>query len=231
MLGGQFIPATPGGGSAEPAAAPAPPSMGLQEKAEALKAIDVAEVRPCVNCRLHQGRAYTVFGEGDPDADLVFVGEGPGAEEDRTGRPFVGRAGELLTKMIEAMGLGRRDVYICNLVKCRPPQNRAPGPDEIEACWGYLIRQLQIIAPKVIVSLGNPATQHLLDTRVGITKMRGRWQKLPLIGEHLAGIDVMPTFHPAYLLRQYTGDNRSKVWDDLQKVMAALGLKVKGNTS
>ncbi|MCK4276576.1 MAG: uracil-DNA glycosylase [Phycisphaerae bacterium] len=205
--------------------------MGLQEKAEALEAIDVAEVRPCVNCRLYQARTHTVFGEGDPDADLVFVGEGPGAEEDRTGRPFVGRAGELLTKMIEAMGLGRRDVYICNLVKCRPPQNRAPGPDEIEACWGYLIRQLQIIAPKVIVSLGNPATQNLLDTRVGITKMRGRWQKLPLIGEHLAGIDVMPTFHPAYLLRQYTGDNRGKVWDDLQKVMAVLGLKVRGKTN
>ena len=127
--------------------------------------------------------------------------------------------------MIEAMGLRRQDVYICNILKCRPPGNRTPGPEEVECCWGFLVRQLQIIRPKVIVALGNPATQALLDTRVGITRMRGNWQQLPLIGQNLAGIPVMPTFHPAYLLRQYTQDNRKQVWSDLQQVMDLLGLR------
>jgi len=230
LLGAQFIPACSHRAAQQDAESASPGASqsqvaGVQDKAELLAAMDAQEVRNCTRCRLCQGRTRTVFGEGNPDAELVFVGEGPGQEEDRTGRPFVGRAGELLTKMIEAMGLTRRDVYICNLVKCRPPGNRAPAPEEVEACWDYLVRQLQIIRPKVIVALGNPATQNLLDTRIGITKMRGRWQKLPLIGEGLAGIDVMPTFHPAYLLRQYTPDNRRRVWDDLQKVMAVLGLQ------
>lgn len=194
-----------------------------EEKACALRAID-EEVKCCRKCGLHQGRNHTVFGEGNPDADLVFVGEGPGADEDSTGRPFVGRAGELLTKMIHAMGLTREAVFICNIVKCRPPGNRAPAPEEVQACWGYLIRQLQILQPRVIVALGNPATQNLLQTSVGITKLRGQWQKLPDLGEGLAGIPVMPTFHPAYVLRQYTVENRQKVWSDLQSVMELLGL-------
>jgi DNA polymerase len=155
----------------------------------------------------------------------VFVGEAPGVEEDRTGRPFVGRAGELLTKMIHAMGLRREDVYICNVLKCRPPENRTPSPQEAECCWPFLVRQLQIIQPRVVVSMGNPATKALLNTRVGITRLRGSWQQLPMIGEGLAGIPVMPTFHPAFLLRSYTPDNRRKVWDDLKKVMTALGLE------
>jgi len=199
-----------------------------QQKAAVLEAMDAAEVRDCVRCQLSTSRTRTVFGEGDPDARLVFVGEGPGADEDRTGRPFVGRAGEKLAEMIGAMGLRREDVFICNLVKCRPPGNRAPMPDEVAACWGYLVRQLQIIRPEVIVTLGNPATHSLLDTRVGITRMRGQWQPLPAIGEGLAGTAVMPTFHPAYLLRQYTPENRRKVWEDLKKVMAKLGLKRPG---
>jgi len=158
-----------------------------------LEAIDLEEVRSCTRCRLCQGRTHTVFGEGDPDADLVFIGEGPGQEEDRTGRPFVGRAGELLTRMIRAMGLRREEVYITNVVKCRPPGNRAPLSDEADACRDYLVRQLQLICPKVIVTLGNPATQSLLATRVGITKLRGQWQQLPLIGQKLG---LKPSINP-----------------------------------
>ncbi|MBL7134868.1 MAG: uracil-DNA glycosylase [Phycisphaerae bacterium] len=228
LLGAQFLPAeqnplpemtTP----AEPQ--PPPSSASADQKAAALARMDADEVKPCEKCELCHGRTNTVFGEGSADADLVFVGEGPGHEEDRTGRPFVGRAGELLAKMIAAMGLTRDDVFICNVIKCRAPGNRSPAPQEIQACWDYLVRQLQIIAPKVIVTLGNPATQTLLDTRTGITRMRGQWQQLPLIGEGLAGIAVMPTFHPAYLLRNYSVDARGKVWADLQQVMELLGLK------
>jgi len=199
-------------------------TMTREQKADALAEIDSREVRGCTKCALCKGRSHTVFGEGDPDADIVFVGEGPGADEDATGRPFVGRAGVLLTRMISAMGLSRQQVFITNIVKCRPPGNRSPAPDEVAACWGYLVRQLQIIVPKVIVTMGNPSTQTLLDTRVGITRMRGTFRELPEIGEGLAGLAVMPTFHPAYVLRQYTPDNRSKVWSDLQQVMAAVGL-------
>ncbi len=224
-LGSVFLPAQ---GPSLPEIQPRPvapdETMTQQQKATALEEMDRNEVRPCSLCPLHQSRTQTVFGESNPDADLVFVGEAPGAEEDATGRPFVGRAGELLTKMIVAMGLQRQDVYICNMLKCRPPNNRTPNPQEIECCWGYLLRQLQILQPKVIVTLGNPATQGLLNTKVGITRLRGHWQKLPNLGEGLEGIDVMPTFHPAYLLRQYTPENRRKVWSDLQAVMDKLGL-------
>ena len=183
------------------------------------------EIGDCTRCKLHTGRNNLVFGEGSPQARLLFAGEGPGRDEDRTGRPFVGRAGKLLSQMIEAMGTSREDVYICNIVKCRPPKNRSPLPDEVQACWDYLVRQLQVIQPDVIVTLGNPATQNLLNTRVGITRLRGQWQLLPALGDGLAGIPVMPTFHPAFLLRKYTPENRRKVWDDLQKVMAKLGLE------
>lgn len=198
--------------------------LSRDEKLAALQALDREEVSGCTQCPLSQGRTQTVFGEGDADADLVFVGEAPGAEEDRTGRPFVGRAGELLTKMITAMGLSRETIFICNMVKCRPPENRNPAPEEVQACWSYLVRQLQIIRPKAIVTLGNPATKGLLNTKTGITKLRGTWQHLPAIGEGLEGIAVMPTFHPAYVLRQYTPENRGKVWSDLQAVMEHLKL-------
>ena len=221
MLGGDYMPASenplPSGQSQ------GPPQLSRDEKAAALETIDVGEVRNCTKCALSGSRTQTVFGETNPDADLLFIGEGPGEEEDRTGRPFVGRAGELLTKMIVAMGLTRQDVYICNMVKCRPPGNRAPAPEEVRACWDYLIRQLQIIRPRVIVTMGNPATQNLLNTKVGITRLRGQWHELGPIGEHLEGTPVMPTFHPAYLLRQYTTDNRRKVWSDLQKAMEVIG--------
>ena len=126
--------------------------------------------------------------------------------------------------MIVAMGLSREDVFICNILKCRPPDNRPPALEEIKACWPNLIRQLQVIKPKVIVTLGNPATQNLLGTKIGITKLRGQWQELPDIGEGLAGIKVMPTFHPSYILRRYTPEIRKMVWDDLQKTMTVLGI-------
>ncbi len=150
----------------------------------------------CTKCPLAEGRTQVVFGAGDPDADLVFVGEGPGAEEDRQGIPFVGRAGQLLTKLIEGIGLARDDVYIANVVKCRPPGNRDPAPVEIEACRPYLEAQLAFIAPTVVVTLGNFATRLLLDTKDGITKLRGRefvYRDGPAV--------LVPTLHPAAVLR------------------------------
>ena len=217
-------------GPAEGRARPEPVAAGgaAGEKAKQLAALEAETVTGCQRCRLAEGRTNTVFGEGHPDADLVFVGEAPGAEEDKQGRPFVGRAGEMLTKWIAAMGLRREEVYITNVVKCRPPGNRAPATEEVEACWDTLVRQLRIIRPKVIVTLGNPATHALLHTRTGITKMRGHWQPLPLLDPELADVKVMPTFHPAYLLRSYNDDNRRKVWSDLQAVMTELGLPGKG---
>lgn len=181
----------------------------------------LAEVRSdlgdCTRCKLCEGRQNIVFGSGNPDADIVFVGEGPGADEDAQGLPFVGRAGKKLTEIIEkGMKLNRkRDVYICNIVKCRPPGNRDPERDEIDACKPFLIRQLQAIQPKVIVTLGKPAATTLLGRPVAITKERGTWQEF-------AGIKLMPTFHPAYLLRFYTLENRKAVMEDMQKVLEAL---------
>jgi DNA polymerase len=163
----------------------------------------------CTRCRLHQHRTHIVFGEGDPAADLVFVGEGPGADEDRTGRPFVGKAGRLLDKIIDAMGMSRGDVYICNVVKCRPPENRTPERDEAATCGPFLFRQLGFIRPKVIVALGAPALQCLTGSREGITKVRGHWQDW-------YGIKVMPTYHPAYLLR--VPDKKKETWEDMKRV-------------
>ena len=168
--------------------------------------IDLGE---CTRCRLHEHRTNIVFGEGNPAADLVFVGEGPGADEDRTGRPFVGKAGKLLDKIIEAMGMQRADVYIANVVKCRPPENRTPERDEAATCGPFLFRQLGFIRPKVIVALGAPALQCLTGSREGITKIRGRWQDWH-------GIKVMPTYHPAYLLR--VPDKKKETWGDIKKV-------------
>lgn len=169
----------------------------------------------CTRCKLHQCRNKLVFGDGNPKAQLVFVGEGPGADEDMQGLPFVGRAGKLLTQMIEAMGLQRRDVYICNVVKCRPPQNRAPEPDEVETCSPYLLRQIDVIHPKVIVCLGAVAAKTLLNTTRGVSQFRGEWLDW-------RGYKLMATYHPAYLLRNPPA--KADVWKDLQKVMAELGL-------
>jgi DNA polymerase len=182
---------------------------GGGEKLEAIR----TDLGDCTRCPLHQKRREIVFGEGNPQADVVFVGEGPGAEEDRTGRPFVGRAGELLDKMIQAIGWQREDVYICNIVKCRPPGNRDPETGEVKMCRPFLDRQLEAIGPRVIVTLGRPAASTLLGRPVAITKQRGIWQEWN-------GIPLLPTFHPAYLLRNYTLETRRAVWDDLRAVRA-----------
>ena len=169
------------------------------------------ELGDCKRCRLCEGRKNIVFGEGSPEARVVFVGEGPGQTEDETGRPFVGRAGELLTRMIEAVGWTREQVYICNIVKCRPPQNRDPMLDEVAACRPFLDKQLGAIRPTVIVALGKPASSTLLGKPIAITRARGLWHEWN-------GIPVMPTYHPAYLLRNYTRETRQAVWDDLRAV-------------
>src|SRR5258708_2911894 len=176
----------------------------------------------CTRCKLHRARNKIVFGDGNPKAELVFVGEGPCADEDAHGLPFVGRAVKLLTQMIEAMGLQRKDVYICNVVKCRPPENRQPEEDEVRACSPFLMRQIDVIAPKVIVCLGAVAAKTLLQTNRGISQFRGEWLEF-------RGRKLLATYHPAYLLRNPPA--KSEVWKDLQKVMAVLGLEVKKGKS
>lgn len=171
----------------------------------------------CTRCKLHKARTNIVFGVGSPKAELVFVGEGPGHDEDIQAEPFVGRAGKLLTQMIEAMGLRRSDVYICNVVKCRPPENRLPEKDEITTCSPYLIRQLDVIKPKVICCLGTCSAQTLLNTNRGISHFRGEWFDY-------RGAKLIATYHPAYLLRNPAA--KGEVWKDLQKIMALLGLQV-----
>ena len=209
------------------AAAPAPaetPSAAAKAAPQAAAPDDPPEVKldkmrlyslGCRRCPLAATRTNVVFGEGDPHAKLMFIGEGPGADEDRLGRPFVGRAGQLLDKMIAAMHLKREEVYIANVVKCRPPGNRVPTPEEAARCIGYLERQIKFIRPQVIVLLGATAVTFLLDRREGITKLRGIWQDYN-------GIPVMPTFHPAFLLRQESA--KREAWHDLQQVMAKLGI-------
>ena len=178
-----------------------------------------ADIGPnCTRCKLHKARTQIVFGVGNPKAQLVFVGEGPGRDEDVQGEPFVGRAGKLLTQMIEAMGLKREDVYICNVVKCRPPENRLPEKDEIATCSPFLMRQLGVISPKVICCLGACSAQTLLETTQGISRFRGEWFDF-------RGTKLIATYHPAYLLRNPAA--KGEVWKDLQKVMAYLGLQPK----
>jgi len=167
----------------------------------------------CTRCRLCEGRTQIVFGDGDPRAALMFIGEGPGETEDLRGLPFVGRAGELLTQMIEkGLGIPRRDVYICNIVKCRPPKNRTPLSDEVASCRPFLDGQIDAVQPRVIVALGKPAASLLLGRDVAITRARGTWHSY-------RGIPLMPTFHPAFVLRQYTAENRRLVWDDLKAAL------------
>ncbi len=204
--------------AAQPAAAPpvktpvaaAAPDDPPEVKLEKMRIFSLN----CKRCPLAATRTNVVYGEGDPHAKLMFIGEGPGADEDRLGRPFVGRAGQLLDKMIAAMKFRREEVYIANVVKCRPPGNRVPTPEEAARCIGYLERQIKFIRPEVIVLLGATAATFLLDRREGITKLRGIWQEYD-------GIPVMPTFHPAFLLRQESA--KREAWHDLQLVMAKLG--------
>jgi len=215
---------------AQPEAKPAPavPVLPIVEAASLYEALDRIEgdtldlisenLGECTRCRLHEQRNKIVFGAGNPRAELVFVGEGPGRDEDAQGLPFVGRAGKLLTQMIEAMGLRREDVYICNVVKCRPPENRKPEDDEVATCSPYLFRQLDVLAPRAIVCLGGTAAQALLKTKDPISRFRGVWFDY-------RNTKLLATYHPAYLLRNPNA--KRDVWNDLQKVMAHLGLQGK----
>lgn len=182
-----------------------------------------AAVRSCPKCQLAATRTNAVPGQGDPKAKLVFIGEGPGADEDEQGLAFVGRAGKLLTDIITAMGLMRDQVFISNIVKCRPPENRDPRPEEIFQCKPYLKRQLELIAPQVIVALGAHSAQTLLETDRPIGQLRGQFQTY-VYSPDAPPAKLMPTYHPAYLLRNYSIDNRRRVWEDMQKVMQELGL-------
>ena len=200
---------------AAPVLAPALPS--LEPAGDTLLKI-LEDIGDCKRCRLHEGRNKLVFGTGNEHAKLVFVGEGPGADEDEQGIPFVGRAGQLLTQMIEGTAkkegipLERSDVYICNVVKCRPPENRTPQPDEMEICGQFLYRQLQAIRPKAICALGSTASKALLGTKEGVMKLRGKWQRW-------RDIPVMVTYHPSYLLRPYNQNAKKEAWEDLKKVL------------
>jgi uracil-DNA glycosylase family 4 len=186
--------------------------------AHARLAVLADEARACTRCALHVERTQAVFSRGNGSSGLCFIGEGPGADEDVQGYPFVGAAGQLLDKMIEAMGLSRDDVYVCNIVKCRPPKNRKPEPEEMAACLPYLQEQIELLEPAVIVALGATAVQGLLGTTDGITRLRGKWKL------YRGRIPIMPTFHPAYLLR--TPSAKREVWEDLQAVLAQMGRTV-----
>lgn len=205
------VPRTPA--ATEPPTASPPSAADRGCGSPALLAVRT-EVGECARCKLGAGRTRLVFGVGNPAAELMFVGEGPGADEDAQGEPFVGRAGQLLTRMIEAMGYRRDEVYIANVVKCRPPGNRDPEPDEIAACEPFLKGQIAAVRPKVVVALGRFAVQTLLRDATPITKQRGRWRDYE-------GVKLMPTFHPAYLLRN--PPEKAKAWQDLQLVMKELG--------
>lgn len=202
------------------AKAPAPGPTDAPPRPVRSLPVLAAEVASCRACRLAETRNKTVFSRGNPEAAIVFVGEGPGADEDAQGLPFVGRAGQLLDKMIVAMGLDpERDVYVCNIVKCRPPGNRRPEADEMAACFPYLDEQLANVKPKVMVAMGGTAATALFDTKLGITRLRGQWKLYK-------GIPTMPTFHPSYLLRpsDQQAEAKRQCWDDLQAVMKHLGL-------
>jgi DNA polymerase len=206
-----------------PAAAPPPvlpPAPAQTDDGARLVRLRVLaeEVKSCTRCGLHSTRTQTVFARGTPASGLCFIGEGPGADEDAQGLPFVGAAGQLLDRMIDAMGLARDDVYVANIVKCRPPNNRKPEPDEMAACVPYLAEQIELAKPQVIVALGGTAVQGLLGTTDGITRLRGRWKL------YRGRIAVMPTFHPAYLLR--TPAAKRQVWEDLQAVLRQMGRTV-----
>jgi DNA polymerase len=206
---------------AEDDARGAPAAIGTESKrdpaVEACADLDAlrAHIGPCTRCKLHTlGRTQVVFGVGNPKADLMFVGEAPGADEDKQGEPFVGRAGQLLTKIIEAIGQSRADVYIANVIKCRPPGNRNPEPDEVATCEPFLFRQIDLVQPKVIVALGTHAAHALLKVDTPISRLRGR------VHDFRGGSRLVPTFHPAFLLR--SPDRKRDVWEDMKKVRALL---------
>jgi uracil-DNA glycosylase family 4 len=214
-------PAAPAAPPTAPARASAADLAAAAEKRHRRLPALAQEVASCTRCALAPTRTQTVFARGNPDSALCFVGEAPGAEEDAQGLPFVGRAGQLLDRMIAAMGLTpERDVYVCNILKCRPPGNRRPEPEETAACIPYLHEQLELVNPRVIVALGNTAVAALLDTKLGITRVRGQWKLYR--GQKL----VMPTYHPSYLLRPGPAQVEAKrqAWEDLQLVMKELGL-------
>jgi uracil-DNA glycosylase len=220
--------ATEANGSSEEAEVTSPPTLAtesstqpvIRDKAEALKAIR-EDLGDCTRCRLHKGRTNLVFGVGNVDAEIMFVGEGPGADEDAQGEPFVGRAGQLLNSMIAAMGIRRQEVYIANIVKCRPPGNRAPERDECDTCSPFLMRQIAVIQPKVIVALGAVAAKNLLAVNDSMANLRGRWYDF-------RGSRLIVTYHPAFLLRD--PQQKKEAWKDLQMVMKYLGLKPKDKT-
>lgn len=216
-------------GGAPPQAPPRMPQEGVREAppptspraaADAAERLRVLqdEARACTRCGLHRQRKQAVFSRGTGSSGLCFIGEGPGADEDEQGLPFVGKAGQLLDKMIEGMGLSRDEVYVCNIVKCRPPDNRKPEPSEMAACRPFLAEQIDLIQPKVIVALGGTAVEGLLEIGGGITRLRGNWRL------YRGKIPVMPTFHPAYLLR--TPDAKRQVWEDLKEVLRHMGRDV-----
>jgi uracil-DNA glycosylase len=192
---------------------PAPTSSEIINAAS-LEALAVIAA-PCLRCRLAKTRTQVVYGTGNPNADLMFIGEAPGRDEDLKGEPFVGRAGQLLTDIIKAMKMTRDDVYIANVIKCRPPENRNPEPDELDACRPYIRKQVEFIKPKVIVTLGKFGLQSLTEKAYSISSVRGTWLDYE-------GVKVMPTYHPAYLLR--TPSAKKDVWNDMKKVMAELGI-------
>lgn len=200
------------------AAAPMPPELPPLEPAGDTLAKIIEDIGDCRRCRLCEGRSRIVFGSGNEKARLVFVGEGPGADEDAQGLPFVGRAGQLLTQMIEntaakeGIPIRRADVYICNVVKCRPPQNRTPEPDEMEICGQFLSRQLMALRPRAVCALGSTAAKALLATKDGVTRLRGRWHKW-------RDIPVMVTYHPSYLLRPYNQNAKREAWEDLKTAL------------
>ncbi len=235
ILGGKWLPlpwpapspAKPGrpviGGAAKSAGEEGPLVYTADKEQRLLEVAN--QVTHCKRCPLHQTRTRPVPGEGNADARIVFVGEAPGQREDEQGRPFVGPAGKLLTKIIEAMGLKREEVFICNILKSRPPHNRDPQPTEIVACIGYLQEQLEIIEPDVIVALGAHAAKTLLDSTASIGELRGKvhpYQPSPL----MESIKLVATYHPAYLLRNYTKESRLRVWQDMQLVLRELGLPI-----
>jgi uracil-DNA glycosylase family 4 len=218
-----------GGFAARGKAGPSEPHQQEDDAAVAEAARELEkiadEVRQCHKCQLGSLRTNAVPGEGNPNARIFFIGEGPGADEDAQGRPFVGRAGQLLDKVIKACGLKRSDVFIGNILKCRPPENRDPRPDEIISCLPYLQRQIEIINPEIIVALGAHAARTLLNTNKSIGELRGQFH------EYYAGlgrppIKLMATYHTAYLLRNYSEENRRRVWEDMKKVLAELGLPI-----
>jgi len=216
-----------GARSSAPGLAPEPKTLSLPPELSVVPPLEpahdnllkiVQDIGDCKRCRLHEGRNRLVFGSGSEHAKLVFVGEGPGADEDEQGLPFVGRAGQLLTQMIEGtarkegISLSREDVYICNVVKCRPPENRTPQPDEMETCGQFLYRQLLAIRPKAICALGSTAAKALLATKDGVMRLRGKWHPW-------RDIPVMVTYHPSYLLRPYNQNAKKEAWEDLKKVL------------